>query len=69
VPSEREEAMPNELIPFDITDYLDSEEAIAEYLSQVLADGDADELRRALGHVARAIQRAHPIRHADPEQQ
>lgn len=59
----------HELIPFDITDYLDSEEAIADYLSQVIADGDADELRRALGHVARAIQRAHPIRHADPEQQ
>lgn len=44
----------NKLIPFDIADYLDSEEAIAEYLSQVLADGDANELRRALGHIAKA---------------
>jgi len=46
--------MSNRLIPFDITDYLDSEEAIAEYLSQVLADGDPDELQRALVYVAKA---------------
>lgn len=46
--------MTNKLIPFDIADLLDSEEAIAEYLSQVLADGDTDELLRAIGHVAKA---------------
>ena len=34
--------------------HLDSPEAITEYLNQVLADGDIDELLRALGHVARA---------------
>ena len=39
---------------FDITSYLDSEEAMAEYLSQVLEDGDNDELVRALGHIAKA---------------
>jgi probable addiction module antidote protein len=39
---------------FDITRHLDSEEAIAEYLSQVLHDGDNDELIRALGHIAKA---------------
>ncbi len=39
---------------FDITRHLDSEQAIAEYLSQVLADGDNDELIRALGHIAKA---------------
>ena len=44
----------NELIPFDITEYLDSEEAIAEYLSQVLEDGDNDEFIRAIGHIAKA---------------
>jgi probable addiction module antidote protein len=55
--------MSDKLIPFEVADYLDSEEAIAEYLSQVLADGDADELRRALSHVANAVQRTHPIRH------
>jgi probable addiction module antidote protein len=39
---------------FDITRYLDSEEAMAEYLSQVLEDGDNAELIRALGHIAKA---------------
>ena len=34
----------NELIPFDIT----------EYLSQVLEDGDNDEFIRAIGHIAKA---------------
>jgi len=46
--------MNNELIPFDITEYLDSEEAIAEYLSQVLEDGDNDEFIRAIGHIAKS---------------
>ena len=39
---------------FDLADYLDSEEMIAEYLSQVLAEGDTDELLQAIGHVAKA---------------
>lgn len=39
---------------FDITRYLDSEETMAEYLSQVLEDGDNAELIRALGHIAKA---------------
>jgi len=39
---------------FDITRYLDNEEAMAEYLSQVLEDGDNAELIRALGHIAKA---------------
>jgi probable addiction module antidote protein len=46
--------MNNELIPFDITEYLDSEEAMAEYLSQVLEDGDNEEFLRAIGHIAKA---------------
>ena len=46
--------MNNELIPFDITEYLDSEEAMAEYLSQVLEDGDNEEFLRAVGHIAKA---------------
>jgi probable addiction module antidote protein len=41
-------------IPFDIVAELDSGEAIHEYLVQVFADGDTDEILRALGHVARA---------------
>ncbi|AJO77835.1 MULTISPECIES: addiction module antidote protein [Pseudomonas] len=46
--------MSDTLVPFDIAALLDSDQAISEYLSQVLADGDTDELIRALGHVARA---------------
>jgi len=42
------------LTAFDVADYLDSEEMIAEYLSAILADGDQDELLAAIGHVARA---------------
>ncbi|MEN9377510.1 MAG: hypothetical protein RL710_2667 [Pseudomonadota bacterium] len=42
------------LIPFDMVEELNSEEAITEYLTQVFADGDSDEIIRALGYVARA---------------
>ncbi len=42
------------LMPFDMAALLVSDEAIAEYLSQVVADGDADELIRALDHVVKA---------------
>jgi probable addiction module antidote protein len=40
--------------PWDIAEHLDSDEMIAAYLSQVFEDGDAAEIRAALGHVARA---------------
>jgi probable addiction module antidote protein len=43
-----------QLSTFDLTDHLDSEGAVAEYLSQEMADGDDDELLRALAHVAKA---------------
>ena len=46
--------MNSKLIHFDITEYLDSEEAMAEYLSQVLEDGDNEEFLRAIGHIAKA---------------
>ncbi|MDD5272813.1 MAG: putative addiction module antidote protein [Methylovulum sp.] len=39
---------------FDIVNLLDGDEAISEYLSQVLEDGDSDELIRALGYIAKA---------------
>ena len=42
------------LTTFDISQYLDSNEMIAEYLSQVLADGDIDELLDAMGNIAKA---------------
>lgn len=41
-------------IVFDLAALLDSEEAIGEYLSQVLADGDAAELIRAAEYLAKA---------------
>jgi len=43
-----------DLPEFDIADYLDSDEAVAEYLTQVLADNEPGELARALGHIAKA---------------
>ena len=47
-------AKTQKLNTFDITRFLESEEAMAEYLSQVLEDGDNNELIRALGHIAKA---------------
>ncbi len=44
----------NNLTTFDISQYLDSKEAIAEYLSQVLQDGNMDELLEAIGNIAKA---------------
>jgi len=42
------------LTTFDISHYLDSKEMIAEYLSQVLEDGDTEELLQAIGNIAKA---------------
>jgi probable addiction module antidote protein len=39
--------------PFDAAEYLTSPEAIATYLNDAIASGDADELIAALGTVAR----------------
>lgn len=43
-----------EITNFDIAQYLDDKEVIAEYLSQILADSDMDELLEALGNIAKA---------------
>lgn len=40
---------------FDIADYLDSNEMIAEYLNTVLEDGSDAEIINAIGHIAKAI--------------
>jgi len=40
--------------PFDVAEYLQTDEDIAEYLNQVLADNDAGELAAALGYIAKA---------------
>jgi probable addiction module antidote protein len=46
--------MKNELSDFDISQYLDNNEIITEYLSQVLEDGDMDEFFVAIGNIAKA---------------
>ena len=40
--------------PFDSAKYLDDNEAIAAYLSDMLEEGDASVLAAALGNIARA---------------
>ena len=40
---------------FEIADYLDNNEMIAEYLNIVLEEGSNDEIVSAIGHVAKAI--------------
>ena len=40
---------------FDIADYLDSNEMIAEYLNEILENGSEKDLISAIGNVAKAI--------------
>jgi probable addiction module antidote protein len=44
-----------ETTKFDIADYLDSNEMIAEYLNSVLEEGNDDDIVTAIGHIAKAI--------------
>ena len=46
--------MKNDLTDFDISQYLDNNEIIAEYLTQVIEEGDMDELFLAIGNIAKA---------------
>jgi probable addiction module antidote protein len=46
--------MKKQATPFDVSEYLDSEEMIAAYLSSVIEDNDWDLLIQAIGHVAKA---------------
>jgi len=46
--------MPITTTRWDITEHLGTDEEIAAYLEAVFAGGDANEIRDALGHVARA---------------
>ena len=39
---------------FDVVDFLDSDEAIVEYLNAALKEGDSDFFVKAVGDVARA---------------
>ena len=40
---------------FDIADYLDSNEMVAEYLNEILENGNENDLIMAIGNVAKAI--------------
>jgi probable addiction module antidote protein len=44
---------PSRLLPFDAARYLASEEAIAEYITAVLEQDDAELLLLAVGDIAR----------------
>jgi DNA-binding phage protein len=56
--------MSQTLTNFDVIALLDSDEAISEYLSQVLADWDNEEFLRAIGYVLKACaQPEHVINH------
>lgn len=46
--------MKEKVLPFDPSVYLDSEEAIAEYLAITLEENDSDLLLAALSNVAKA---------------
>jgi len=39
---------------FDIAEYLEDDVMISEYLNSVLEDGSAEDIKTALGHVAKA---------------
>jgi len=43
----------SKLTTFDISQYLDSKEMTAEYLSQVLKDSDMNELLESIGNIAK----------------
>ena len=43
-----------ELKKFDVIDFLDSDEALVEYLNAALAENDPKHFAKALGNVARA---------------
>ena len=45
---------PTDLPVFDAAEYLDSEEAVAEYLTAMIEEGDPALLAAALGDIARA---------------
>ncbi|GAA4843003.1 addiction module antidote protein [Algivirga pacifica] len=47
--------MKESITKFDIADYLDDDEMMAEYLNTVLEEGDSQEIISALGHIAKAI--------------
>jgi probable addiction module antidote protein len=43
-----------EITKFDIAEYLDDDGMIVEYLNAILEEGDAEDIKSALNHVAKA---------------
>lgn len=52
---EKNQKLKMETSKFDISDYLDNTEMIAEYLNEILENGNEDDLIVAIGNVAKAI--------------
>jgi probable addiction module antidote protein len=48
------QAMTNKTAPFNTAEYLDSPQAVADYLSEAFETGDDDFIAQAIGTVARA---------------
>lgn len=44
-----------ETTKFDIADYLDSKEMIAEYLNAIIEEGNENDIIAAIGNIAKAI--------------
>lgn len=44
-----------ETTKFDIADYLESNEMVAEYLNEILENGNENDLITAIGNIAKAI--------------
>lgn len=45
----------NKITKFDISEYLDNDEMIREYLNTVLEEGDSKDIVVALGHIAKSL--------------
>ncbi len=43
-----------EISKFDLAEYLEDDAMISEYLNTILEEGDAEDIKAALGHVAKA---------------
>jgi len=43
-----------EITNFDVSEYLDTDEKIADYLTSIIEDNDWELLLRAIGHIAKA---------------
>ncbi|AZQ61933.1 putative addiction module antidote protein [Flammeovirga pectinis] len=47
--------MKEEVSKLNISEYLDDDDMIAEYLNMVLEEGDSNDIITALGHISKAI--------------